>query len=61
MNIFKNKYGQVYPVLIEINSSPSLLFTEAEWKNKLIYEMLVSLHNYPYSQEKFSVLKSIEN
>ena len=57
MNIFRNKYGQIYPILIEMNSSPSLLFKEAEWKNKLIYEMLVQLNSYPDHLDKFAVLK----
>lgn len=56
VNVFK-KNGTNVPMLIEMNSNPSLLFPEADWKNKLIYEMLLAVENGDLDQ--FSILRRI--
>ena len=56
VNVFKGKNNELRPMLIEMNSNPSLLFPEADWKNKLIYEMIVSLENNEL--DKFTVLRN---
>lgn len=57
VNVFRTQNGKYSPMLIEMNSNPSLLFPEADWKNRLIYEMLVSVDEGDLDQ--FSVLRRI--
>lgn len=56
VNVFR-RGGRNVPMLIEMNSNPSLLFPEADWKNKLIYKMLVSVDEGDLDQ--FSILRRI--
>jgi hypothetical protein len=55
VNVFVDK-GKLRPMLIEMNSNPSLLFPEADWKNKLIYEMVTSLEKDDIG--KFTILRA---
>jgi len=45
INIFHDKKGTMYPMLIEMNNNPCLLFPEADWKNKLVYELVTAIRD----------------
>lgn len=55
INIFKDANDKLTPILIEMNSNPCLLFPEAEWKNKLIYELVSDIQQEAI--DKFSILR----
>jgi hypothetical protein len=57
INIFKNKNGHVYCNLIEMNSSPYLLFEKPYWKTKIIFEMLFRLEYYKNNKSYFTLLQ----
>jgi hypothetical protein len=57
VNIFKNQNGTDRPMLIEMNSNPCLLFPEAEWKNKLIYNLVQDISQLP--NDRFTLLRGI--
>ncbi len=57
INIYKNKDGTDRPMLIEMNSNPCLLFPEAEWKNKLIYDMTNNIAALPETLGLFTILR----
>jgi hypothetical protein len=55
VNIFKKQNGDLRAMLIEMNSNPSLLFHEADWKSRIIYNMLVGIEQSKLSM--FTVLR----
>lgn len=55
INIFNDRDGQLRPMLIEMNNNPCLLFPEADWKNKLIYELVQGIKDNKL--DKFSIIR----
>jgi hypothetical protein len=56
VNVFRQSDGSLRPMLIEMNSNPSLLFPEADWKNKVIYDMVTAIGQSDLSQ--FTVIRN---
>lgn len=56
INVFLRN-GKLVPMLIEMNSNPCLLFPEAEWKNKIIYELVLDIKEE--RGDRFSVIRGL--